>query len=247
MNEPRPANEPRLILYELAGSDPQLRFSPHCWKIRMALAHKGLQADRRPWRFTDKEAIAFSGQGLVPVLIDGAHVVSDSWRIALHLEERFANSPALFGAPQAAAVTRFVNSWADTALLPAVSRLILLDIYNVLDQKDRDYFRATREQRFGKTLEQVVQDQQVHLERLRHTLTPLRHLLGGQAYLGGKQPNYADYCVFGMFMWARCTSAIEFLAADDTIYAWRERLLDLFDGLARQAPHHKANPELPNA
>ncbi|MGL4964315.1 MAG: hypothetical protein ACRC67_24000 [Inquilinus sp.] len=48
-----------LTLYELAGADAALRFSPHCWKTRMALAHKGLEADRLPWRFTEKDAIAF--------------------------------------------------------------------------------------------------------------------------------------------------------------------------------------------
>ncbi len=240
-------NEPRLILYELAGADPQLRFSPHCWKIRMALAHKGLSADRRPWRFTDKEAIAFSGQGLVPILIDNAQVICDSWRIAVHLEERFADRPALFGSPEAIALTRFVNSWADTALLPAIARLILLDIHNVLDEKDRDYFRASREQRYGKPLEEIVRDPPVQLERLRHALAPLRHLLAGQAFIAGARPAYADYCVFGMFMWARCTSPVELLASDDRIHAWRERLLDHFDGLARQAPQFEARPELPNA
>lgn len=240
-------NEPRLILYELAGADPQLRFSPHCWKIRMALAHKGLSADRRPWRFTDKEAIAFSGQSLVPVLIDGAHVVSDSWRIALHLEERFADRPALFGSPGAIGATHFVNSWADTALLPAIARLILLDIVQILDEKDLDYFRSSREQRYGKSLEEVVQDRPAHLERLRHALAPLRHLLARQDFIAGTQPGYADYCVFGLFMWARCSSPIELPSGDDRIQAWRERLLDLFGGLARQAPHVEVDPELPHA
>ena len=59
---------PDLTLYDLAGADASLRFSPHCWKIHMALAHR-LSAATVPWRFTDKEEIAFSGQKLVPVLL----------------------------------------------------------------------------------------------------------------------------------------------------------------------------------
>jgi glutathione S-transferase len=51
----------------------------------MALAHKGLEADRVPWRFVDKDKIAFSGQSLVPVLVHGDESISDSWRIALYL------------------------------------------------------------------------------------------------------------------------------------------------------------------
>ncbi|MEL7230464.1 MAG: glutathione S-transferase family protein, partial [Pseudomonadota bacterium] len=30
-----------LKLYELCSADADHLFSPHCWKIRMALAHKG--------------------------------------------------------------------------------------------------------------------------------------------------------------------------------------------------------------
>ena len=76
---------PGLTLFELAGANSELRFSPHCWKTRMALAHKGLEADRVPWRFIDKAKIAFSGQSLMPVLVHGDESISDSWRIALYL------------------------------------------------------------------------------------------------------------------------------------------------------------------
>ena len=53
--------------------------------------------------------------------------------------------------------------------------------------------------------------------------------------LGGS-PAYADYLVFGAFQWARAISDLEVLAAGDPIGAWRGRMLDLFDGLARRAP-----------
>jgi glutathione S-transferase len=61
-------------LYDLAGADLERRFSPYCWRIKLALMHKGLPFDTIPWRFTEKRAIAFSGQGRVPVLIDGDQV-----------------------------------------------------------------------------------------------------------------------------------------------------------------------------
>ena len=57
-------------LYDLAGEDPSVRFSPYCWRTRLALAHKGLDVETIPWRFTDKEMIAFSDQELVPVIIE---------------------------------------------------------------------------------------------------------------------------------------------------------------------------------
>ena len=64
-----------LQLYDLAGAEPKRRFSPYCWRIKLSLMHMGLAFDTIPWRFTDKDAIAFSGQGRVPVLIDGDQIV----------------------------------------------------------------------------------------------------------------------------------------------------------------------------
>lgn len=236
-------NAAALKLYELAGADPDLRFSPHCWKIRMALAHKGLDAECRPWRFTEKQAIAFSGQEQVPVLVDGDTVVSDSWRIALHLEARFPERPSLFDDAAAVPLTRFVNGWADAVLLPALACLILTDVHDCLDATDRAYFRESRERRFGQALEQVVADRPAHLYAFRQALAPLRQILKGQAFIAGSAPAYADYCAFGMFMWARCTSPIDLVAPDDAVFAWRERLLAAFDGLARDAPTFHAGAD----
>jgi glutathione S-transferase len=70
----------------------------------------------------------------------------------------------------------------------------------------------------------------------RKSLDPLRLTLKTQSYLGGAAPNYADYIVFGGFQWARVVSPFKLLEADDPVYAWRERLLDAFDGLARTSP-----------
>ena len=47
-----------LKLFELVGSETNRPFSPYCWRIRMALAHKGLDVETIAWRFTDKSAIS---------------------------------------------------------------------------------------------------------------------------------------------------------------------------------------------
>jgi glutathione S-transferase len=227
-----------MLLYELAGADPALRFSPHCWKTRLALAHKGLSAERRPWRFAEKAAIAFSGQDLVPVLVDGDKVVADSWAIAAHLESAYPDRPPLFGSAAAEPVTRFVNAWADRALAPLIARLIIGDIYALLDPGDREYFRTTRERTLGATFEDIMARRDP--AAFRAALAPLRRVLETQPFIGGEAMGYADYCVFGMFMWARCVSDYPLLAPDDPVAAWRERLLDAFGGLARAAPRAAA-------
>jgi glutathione S-transferase len=225
-----------IVLYELAGADPTIRFSPHCWKVRMALAHKGLEVQRVPWRFTEKQFISFSGQGSVPVIRDNGETVCDSWRIAHHLEARHPHTSALFAHPGVVPLAQFANAWADTVLLPALARIILLNVYRCLDPVDREYFRASREKRFGQTLEDVVDDRPGNLSAFGKALAPLRKILEDQDFLSGGSPACADYCVFGMFMWARCCSTVPLLDERDPVFRWRERLLSAFDGLARSAP-----------
>src|SRR3712207_6802176 len=163
----------RRVLYDLAGADPNLRFSPYCWRAKLALAHKGLEYETVPWRFTDKDAIAFSGQGRVPVLIDDERVVSDSWAIAVYLEETYPDGPSLFGGPAALALTRFVNAWADMVLQAGMIRLIVSDIAAIIHEKDQAYFRQSREQRFGMPLEQVTAGREERIVAFRETLLPL--------------------------------------------------------------------------
>jgi glutathione S-transferase len=228
------------VLYDLAGAEPERRFSPYCWRTRMALAHKGLPVRTVPWRFTDKDVIAFTGQGRVPVLVDGETAVHDSWTIALYLEEHYPDRPSLFHGSDAMAVTRFVNSWADRVLVPMVATLILVDIHDHLHDKDRAYFRASREKAFGKPLEEVMAERDARVVSFRQTLEPLRATLRAQPFIAGDAPAYADYIPFGVLQWARAISPFPLLDAGDPVFAWRDRLLDAFDGLARTAPAYAA-------
>lgn len=226
-------------LYDLAGADPMLRFSPFCWRIRMALAHKGLDAETIPWRFSEKAALGFSGQGLVPVLVDGKKTISDSWTIAEHLEDAYPSRPPLFEGDTARALTRFVNAWTDSIVHPLVARLVVRDILDVLGPEDQGYFRKSREDRFGMTLEAFVADREAHLAAFRRALQPARLTLKAQPFLAGPEPGYADYILFGAFQWARSVSPLHLLEADDPVHAWREQMLDLFGGLARGAKGHE--------
>jgi glutathione S-transferase len=225
-----------ITLYDLAGAEADRRFSPFCWRIRMALAHKELPVETVPWCFTEKETLAPTGQGRVPVIIDNEKWVSDSWVIANYLEETYPERPTLFGGGAARSVTRFVQGWTDTVLHPAIFRSVVLDIWQHVHEKDKAYFRKTREERFGgTTLEALQSGREERLPALRESLLPLRNLLGAQSFIGGLHPRYADYIAFGAFQWARCISPFKLLAPDDPIFAWRERMLDLFGGMARES------------
>jgi glutathione S-transferase len=226
-------------MYDLAGAEPDRRFSPHCWRAKLALAHKGLDVETVPWRFTEKDVIAFSGQGLVPVLVDGERTVSDSWAIANYLEDTYPDRPSLFGGSGGRAVTLMINNWANAALLGPIARTILMDIYARLHEKDRAYFRESREKRFGKTLEEVAADTDGNVKALRAALEPVRMTLKTQRFLGGETPLYADYSVFGMLQWARCISPVQTLEKDDPVAAWRDSILAAYE-VARSAPAYAA-------
>jgi glutathione S-transferase len=223
-----------ITLYDLAAAEPDRRFSPFCWRTRLALAHKGLAVETVPWRFTETDAIAFSGQGKVPVIVDGGKTVFDSWTIADYLDATYPDRP-LLASTRERALAKFIGNWTDTVLHPGLARLIMLDLFAHIDAKDRSYFRSSREARFGMTLEAFCADCDAKLAAFRQSLTPLRATLQGQPYLGGEAPDYADYIVFGGFQWARCVSELKLLTPDDPIAAWRQRMLDAFDGLAGKA------------
>jgi glutathione S-transferase len=223
-------------LYELCGTETERVFSPFCWRTRMALAHKDIKAETIPWRFTEKDAIAPHQSDKVPVLIDGDTSVADSWAIANYLEDTYPDRPSLFGGEGGRAMGRMLNWWGDTVVLGGIFPMIAADIHGLLRPADQAYFRKTREGRLGKTLEQAAANRDEAVEVFRQSLNPMRLTLKTQDYLGGASPNYADYIVFGPFQWARATSAFKLLKEDDPIYAWREKLLDAFGGMARNSP-----------
>ena len=225
-----------LKLFELVGTDVGRPFSPFCWRTRMALAHKGLSAESIPWCFTEKDAIAPHKSEKVPVLLDGENSVADSWAIANYLEDRYPDRPSLFGGPGGRAMGRMINWWGDIAVVGGMFPLIVADIPAHLKPVDAAYFRRSREARFGKPLEEVVAGRDKAVEGFRRALDPMRLTLKTQPFLGGDAPNYADYIVFGAFQWARVVSPFKLLAAEDPVHAWREKLLDAFDGLARKSP-----------
>jgi glutathione S-transferase len=228
-----------LKLFELVGTDQARPFSPFCWRTRMALAHKGLGAESIPWCFTEKQAIAPHHSEKVPVLIDGETSVADSWAIANYLEDHYPERPSLFGGEGGRAVGRMINWWGDVTVVGGLFPLIVADIPSHLKPVDAAYFRSSREARFGKPLEQVVAARDTSVEGFRRALDPLRLTLRTQPYLGGEAPNYADYIVFGAFQWARVVSPFKLLAENDPVYAWREKLLDAFDGMARKSPGYE--------
>jgi len=215
-------------LYDLANADESVRFSPYCWRVKLALAHKNLPFETLPWHFTEKEKIAFSGQAKVPVLVDGKKVVFDSYDIAEYLEATYVNEPSLFGDAGQAALTRLVKHWAEDTLHPAIGRLVLPGIFKMIRPQDQGYFRETREAMYGMTLEDIAAGRPAFEPVFRAVLKPLRRTLEMQPFLAGPGPAFADHIVFGALQWGRLTCPFELLEGETVIEGWMARLLEIY-------------------
>ena len=224
-----------ITLWELKGKGER-RYSLFSWRARMALKHKRLDFTTQPVCLSDKAAIAFSGGRTVPIIRDGETVVRDSWKIAEHLEERYRDAPALFGGDIGHGVSQAFNAWVDRAVVPAMLSVIAADIHERVDPADEGYFRQSIEQVLRTTLEETRAHRDEALRRLGRALEPMQAALKRQPCVCGRAPAYADYILFSVFQWARVMSPHEVLGPEDPLCAWRERLLDLFDGFARNAP-----------
>ena len=69
-------------------------FSTNAERVALALAHKGIEVESRYIDYADRSEVQrVSGQGLVPVLVDGDTVVVDSMRIVQYLDDLVPNPP----------------------------------------------------------------------------------------------------------------------------------------------------------
>jgi len=224
-----------ITLWELGGKDGR-RYSLFSWRTRMALTHKGLAFETQPVCMSDKAAIAFSNGKTVPVIKDGETMVRDSWKIAEHLEDRYPDAPALFGGAIGRGVSQAFNTWVDRAVVPAMLPVIVADIHERVDPRDDAFFRDLMENIVKKTLQQTRAERDDALKRLGRVLEPMQAALKRQPYVCGRELAYADYALFSVFQWARVMSPQEVLGPEDPLCAWRERVLDLFGGFARNVP-----------
>jgi glutathione S-transferase len=227
------AAEGKTRLYELA-LDNGCSASPYVWRIRYALAHKGLPCESVLLGFTEIPT-AFGGRfKTVPVLECGDAMLAESWDIAEYLDRVFPDRPVLFTSPAEQAMVRLTDSWFSAEILRKMFAVYVLDIHNAARPDDRPYFRRTREQRLkGATLEEFTENRTSRLPALRDALLPLRAHLSRFPYLGGSAPNYADYIALGAFLWVASVSTLPLLAHDDALRAWIDRGFDLYGGVGR--------------
>lgn len=211
------------ILYSLCGTDVSVPFSPHCWKVVLALKHKGLDFEEKPVGFTEIGKLENGFSKTVPILKDGDKLIADSFAIALYLEQTYPDAPSLFKGEGGMGMARFVEAYSQSTLHPAITRIAVKNIHDMLAPVDQAYFRESREARLGATLEEVATGREAEIAAFADKLTPLRVMLAKQPFIGGSAPLFADYIIFGALQWAFKTGNPGLLDPNDPVMNWFER------------------------
>ena len=226
----------RRMLYDLAGADPALRFSPFCWRIRMALAHKGLDGRDHP--------LALHREGPHRLRRPGAGAGAGGWGPdpARQLGHRriprgrlSAPSQPVRRAATAQAVTRFVNGWTDASCIPGSPGWWCGTSWTAWRRRMPAISAKAGRSASAPRWRSSSPTREANLPAFRRELQPLRLALRGQPFLSGEAPAYADYIVFGAFSGPARSAPSGCWRPDDPVHAWRGRMLGLFDGLAAGA------------
>lgn len=216
-------------LYELVGRDQKTGFSPFAWRVKLALSHKDLVYESIPLHFTEiKETVAFADSKTVPVLVDGDSVIADSWEIICYLEEAYPDRPNVFSDHHAA---KLFNFQLGSPLLAPLFRTIVADIFSVIHDMDKDYFRKTREPRIGCTIEEAAKNYDEAFSIFKAGLAPYSQFFKRELYIGGAGPSYQDYALYAMFLWARATSDKKLFEEEDSLSEWIMRMDDSCGGI----------------
>jgi glutathione S-transferase len=168
------------------GPYPPLRlyripFSTNVERVALALAHKGIEAEHVDVDPADRsEVVRVSGQELVPVLVDGDRVLSDSPVILDYLEERFPEPPLYPSDPARRAEMRVFLDWFNRLWKRAPN---LIAAEEEKPEPDRERIRE---------LERQIAD----------ALPVFEDLLTGRDYLFGDGLTVADVTAFPFLKYA---------------------------------------------
>ncbi|MFK7793484.1 MAG: glutathione S-transferase N-terminal domain-containing protein [Devosiaceae bacterium] len=219
-------------LYELCGREPDRLFSAYAWRVRLSLGLKGLEFESRPTPFTQIPVVLDGIHKTVPVFIDGDTTITESFDICTYLEDTYGDTPSIFGGnggegtknggQQNAAL---IDNLIVTGLYPTISRMIILDIHDQLASEDAEYFRTSREKRFGMSLEDVQRGRDKERAKFATFLKPYRRRLEAAPFLGGDAPLYADIALAASFCWAKATSPYDTTNGDEVLQTWFDQVL----------------------
>lgn len=209
----------RPILYERAGVDG-LCPSPVCWRARIVLALKGVDAGRRALRFADVELLAGeTGSRTVPVLAMDGVVIATSDAIAAHLDAMLPSGPRLMGDEAAAAGADLEREFG-----ARIGPLVCADFRRRLLPEDRDYYAESRQARYGRSFEQLEAIRSGLELDLAFSIGRLEPRLDESRNLAGEEPGWQDIVVYTYLLWTGFASPRSMPELVNPVRTWFERL-----------------------
>lgn len=221
-----------ITFYDLALSTGAT-ISPFVWATKYALKHKSFDLDVIPGGFTGIPERTGGMSERLPAIVDDGKWVLDSWGIVEYLDETYPDRPTLIPHPSVAAVTRALDAWFWKVATGPWMRCFCADYRDLSNPEDHEYITHSREIMLGMKLEDMQAGREDRLPQISAELEPLRTALRESKWLGGDQPNYADYRIMGSILFTASVCKTPVLAEDDPLRDWIDRCLGLFDGLGR--------------
>jgi glutathione S-transferase len=231
------AKDNRITLYDLQLSTGST-ISPFVWATKYAVAHKGFELDIVPGGFTGIMERTGGKTERLPAIVDDGEWVLDSWLIAEYLDEKYPDRPTLIPHESVKILTMMMESWLwQTAIGPWMTCYI--KSYRDLSlPQDHEYVTTTRENMFGRKMEDIIVGREDRLPKVPPALELLRTTLRQSPWLGGQSPNYADYRALSVFLFCASVADTPPLTEDDPLRDWLDRGFDLYGGLGRHPGMH---------
>jgi len=226
------AQNNRITLYDLQ-LEAGCTISPFVWATKYAVAHKGFEIDIVPGGFTGIMDRTGGRTERLPAIVDDGEWVLDSWLIAEYLDEKYPDRPTLIGDPSVRVLATMMENWLwQTAIGPWMTCFIK----SYRDRSlavDHEYVTESRERMFGRKIEDIVVGREDRLPLVPPALQLMRNTLADNPWFGGESPNYADYRLLSVFLFASSVADTPVLTEDDPLRDWIDRGFDLHGGLGR--------------
>jgi len=185
-----------VILYERLGAD-NLCPSPIGYRVRIALFLKQMDCPRVPMRMVDVDRLeAETGSRNCPAMVDGETRLISSAAVVRHLD---AVDPdrVVFGDTD----KHFNIDAVESEVGMRAGKVIAPWFVERLCPEDRDYFRRTREERFGMTFAELVAHRSTFELDLAFTVGRLATRLERGPFFSGTTPGFADSVIYGYLLW----------------------------------------------
>jgi len=225
-----------ITLYDIPGTSPSAKgWSINMWKARYALNYKGIPYKTTWVEYVDIES-TFKGAEIAPTAkkADGSDQytcpaisdpagpfrTTDSLRIVEYLDKAYPKIP-LFPHGTKGLQKVFMDE-VDQRMVVPLMPLLLVDSWKQLNTASSEYFRETREKRFGKKMEEFCPEgpeREAAYKKAETGFSKIASYLdenGDAPFVTGNEIVYADLYLGSFLKWMKTVSENEVWAKVST-------------------------------